>query len=217
MNSYDWIESVTHIEPLSNDEQHRLLRLWQNKQDGEARDTLVMSHIRYVIKFANRYKNYGVPFNDLVQQCILGLMQAADKFDFDKLNKQGKPHTFLTYATWKMRRHIQDAHNVGQVIRKPKNANYLPQYKSPILFTDMGNEDTVPDEGYIHPDYMESDEQVNNLFEGIPQRSKSMVLDRAQGLYYKQIAKKHGICTQRVQQICEKTYKQIKKNKKQLT
>jgi len=83
--------------------------------DGNAaRQHLVRSNSRLVIAMAKKYTNQGVPFLDLIQEGNLGLMKAADKFDW----RRG--HKFSTYATWWVRQAITRAlADQGRTIRLP--------------------------------------------------------------------------------------------------
>jgi len=207
-------KQATNHQPLSHDEQHEILRAWQNEGDTEARDKLVMSNMQFMLKFCHRYRSFNIPIEDLVQQCVLGLMKAADKFDFRKLNEEGKPFAFLTYGTWQMRRYIQDIIIVSQVIRKPKNIKDIDKYQPAFLFTDIcDGETTLPDVGYIPPDILQTDDELEYLLSDIPDRCRSMVIDRLNGLYLRDIAKKHGLSSERIRQLCNKTYDQILNNK----
>ena len=90
-------------------------RLRASAADGEAaRHHLVKANARLVIAMAKRYMNQGVPFLDLIQEGNLGLMKAADKFDW----RRG--HKFSTYATWWVRQAITRAlADQGRTIRVP--------------------------------------------------------------------------------------------------
>ena len=80
----------------------------------EARHHLVRANARLVIAMAKRYVNQGVPFLDLIQEGNMGLMKAADKFDW----RRG--HKFSTYATWWVRQAITRAlADQGRTIRVP--------------------------------------------------------------------------------------------------
>lgn len=80
----------------------------------EARDALVMHNLRLVYSIAARYKNRGVSYLDLVQEGTLGLIRAAEKFEFEK------GFRFSTYCfnwiTQSVRRYVGD---VGSLIRFP--------------------------------------------------------------------------------------------------
>jgi RNA polymerase primary sigma factor len=89
--------------------------LLRTSADGdEARKHLIRANSRLVIAMAKKYMNQGVPFLDLIQEGNLGLMKAADKFDW----RRG--HKFSTYATWWVRQAITRAlADQGRTIRVP--------------------------------------------------------------------------------------------------
>ena len=82
--------------------------------DERARNTLVERNLRLVVSVAKRYRGYGLPFEDLIQEGNLGLMKAAVKFDPDKGFK------FSTYASWWIRQAVARAvADKGRTIRVP--------------------------------------------------------------------------------------------------
>lgn len=82
--------------------------------DGAARRRLVEMNLRLVVSLAKRYRGYGLPFEDLIQEGNLGLIKAVDRFDPERGNR------FSTYATWWIRQRIGRAlSNNGRVIRVP--------------------------------------------------------------------------------------------------
>jgi RNA polymerase primary sigma factor len=62
--------------------------------DTKARTRLVEKNLRLVVSVAKKYRGYGVPFEDLIQEGNIGLMKAVNKFDHDR------GWRFSTYATW---------------------------------------------------------------------------------------------------------------------
>ena len=87
-------------------------RTWQNGQ--AAWDHLVKANSRLVISLAKKFRGQGVPFLDLIQEGNVGLMKAADKFEYQRGYK------FSTYATWWVRQAITRAlANQGRTIRLP--------------------------------------------------------------------------------------------------
>ncbi|MGC9522873.1 MAG: sigma-70 family RNA polymerase sigma factor [Anaerolineae bacterium] len=83
--------------------------------DGEvARQRFIEANTRLVISVAKRYRNYGLPFQDLIQAGNIGLIQAVDKFDYTMGNR------FSTYAIWWIRQAVKRAlTQQGHTIRLP--------------------------------------------------------------------------------------------------
>lgn len=87
---------------LEKDHEHALARLWREKGDEKALHELVQSYTRLVVSAAAKYKNYGLPMGDLIQEGNIGLMQAANRFEADRDVR------FSTYANWWIRSAMQD-------------------------------------------------------------------------------------------------------------
>lgn len=82
--------------------------------DMEARNELVEANLRLVVSIAKRFKGCGISFLDLIQEGNLGLITAADKFDYSKGNR------FTTFATWWIRQYISRAlADQSRTIRMP--------------------------------------------------------------------------------------------------
>lgn len=79
-----------------------LARRWREHRDERALHRLVTAYMRLAISMAAKYRRYGAPMNDLIQEASLGLMKAADKFD------PGRGVRFSTYAVWWIKASIQD-------------------------------------------------------------------------------------------------------------
>jgi RNA polymerase primary sigma factor len=84
------------------------------KGDLAAKDRMINSNLRLVVSQARRYEGQGLPLGDLVQEGMLGLIRAVEKFDWRK------GFRFSTYATLWIRQAIQRGiENTGRVIRLP--------------------------------------------------------------------------------------------------
>jgi RNA polymerase sigma-32 factor len=76
-----YMASVRKIPLLTEEEEKTLAERWHYAEDIEAAKQLVMSHLRYVVSIARRYKGYGLQLADLIQEGNIGLMKAVKKFN----------------------------------------------------------------------------------------------------------------------------------------
>ena len=79
---------------LSKEDEINFIKDWQLSKNQKSLNKIVSAHLRLVISIANKFRNYGLPINELVQEGNVGLMQAVDKFDLDRDVR------FSTYSSW---------------------------------------------------------------------------------------------------------------------
>jgi RNA polymerase sigma-32 factor len=97
-----FIRTAMKIPLLERDEEQDLAKAWRHNNDEAALHKLVTPYMRLVISTATRYRSYGLPIGDLVQEGNIGLMQAAAKFEPEREVR------FSTYATWWIRSSMQE-------------------------------------------------------------------------------------------------------------
>jgi RNA polymerase primary sigma factor len=86
--------------------------------DAAAKERMINSNLRLVISIAKRYQGHDVPLGDLVQEGVIGLNRAVEKFDWRRGFK------FSTYATWWIRQACQRAiSNLSKTIRVPTHVH----------------------------------------------------------------------------------------------
>jgi RNA polymerase sigma-32 factor len=93
---------AARAELLDAETEERLARAWRDRADEAALHRLVTAHMRLAISMAAKFRRYGAPMEDLIQEASLGLMRAAERFDPDRGVR------FSTYAAWWIRAAIQD-------------------------------------------------------------------------------------------------------------
>ncbi len=87
---------------LEKEHELDLARRWRNDGDEKALHELVKSYTRLVVSAAAKFRNYGLPMGDLIQEGNIGLMQAAARFEPERDLR------FSTYASWWIRSAMQD-------------------------------------------------------------------------------------------------------------
>ena len=96
-----YMAEISKYPILSREEEYRLAVMYRKKEDLEAAKKLITSNLRFVIKIAYKYRNYGINLMELIQEGNLGLMQAVKKFD------PTRGYRLITYAVWWIRAYIQ--------------------------------------------------------------------------------------------------------------
>jgi RNA polymerase sigma-32 factor len=86
---------------LSDEDERRTIHLWRTPRDHKALQKLVMANMRLIVAITKRYRHFGIPIDDLIQEGSIAVMRAADRFDPDRGTR------FSTYAVWHVRAAIR--------------------------------------------------------------------------------------------------------------
>ena len=97
-----FVASAMNVPLLSSEHEFDLARRWRENQDEAALHELVTAYMRLVISTAGRFRHYGLPIGDLIQEGNVGLMQAAARFEPEREIR------FSTYASWWIRSAMQE-------------------------------------------------------------------------------------------------------------
>lgn len=110
-----YLQEIGKIHVLSPDEEANLAKKIKSG-DGEARERLVLSNLRFVVSVAKQYQNHGLTLGDLINEGNMGLIKAAECFD------ETKGFKFISYAVWWIRQSILQAiAENARLIRLPLN------------------------------------------------------------------------------------------------
>jgi RNA polymerase primary sigma factor len=135
-----FLKGIGKVRLLSAPEEVELAkRIWRG--DLDAKQKMVESNLRLVVSIAKNYRNQGLPFLDLIQEGTIGLLRAAEKFDYRKGFK------FSTYATWWIRQAIARAlADKARTIRIPvhivEKLNKIGRAERKLV-TELGREPTA--------------------------------------------------------------------------
>jgi RNA polymerase sigma-32 factor len=102
MTSQTFIRAAMAAPYLDRDEEHELALNWRDGRDQQALNRITIAHMRLVVSMAARFRHYGLPAGDLVQEGFVGLLEAASRFEPEREVR------FSTYATWWIRASMQD-------------------------------------------------------------------------------------------------------------
>ncbi|MEM0908421.1 MAG: sigma-70 family RNA polymerase sigma factor, partial [Pseudomonadota bacterium] len=97
-----FVKAAMNAPYLEREEEHQLALRWRDDKDEDALSKLTAAHMRLVISIASRFRHFGLPMGDLIQEGHVGLLEAAARFEPERQVR------FSTYATWWIRASIQD-------------------------------------------------------------------------------------------------------------
>ncbi len=97
-----YITEINRFPLLTAEEEFKLAMHLKKDNDMEAAEKLIVSNLRFVVKIAHEYRNYGFKLADLIQEGNIGLIHAVKKFDPEK------GYRLISYAVWWIRAYIQN-------------------------------------------------------------------------------------------------------------
>uniref|UniRef100_UPI003D814AC8 RNA polymerase sigma factor RpoH n=1 Tax=Trichloromonas sp. TaxID=3069249 RepID=UPI003D814AC8 len=97
-----YMAQVKQFDLLSREEEYELAKRYRRDGDLEAAHRLTCANLRFVVKVAMEYRNYGMKLLDLIQEGNIGLMMAVKKFDPERGIR------LISYAVWWIRAYIQN-------------------------------------------------------------------------------------------------------------
>ena len=135
-----FLKEIGRVDLLTAPEEVALARRIE-RGDMEAKERMISANLRLVVSIAKNYRNQGLSFLDLIQEGTLGLVRAAEKFDYRKGFK------FSTYATWWIRQAIARAlADKGRTVRIPvhvvERLNKITRAERQLT-TELGREPTL--------------------------------------------------------------------------
>lgn len=109
-----YLQQIGKIPLLTAEQELEVAKKIKEKNDDKAKEMLVNANLRLVVSIAKKYIGRGLSFLDLIQEGNMGLMKAAEKFDY------AKGYKFSTYATWWIQQSITRAiADKSRIIRLP--------------------------------------------------------------------------------------------------
>jgi RNA polymerase primary sigma factor len=135
-----FLKDISRVRLLTAQEEVDLAKRIE-RGDLDAKQKMVESNLRLVVSIAKNYRNQGLPFLDVIQEGALGVLRAAEKFDYRKGSR------FSTYATWWIRQAIARAlADKARTVRIPvhvmEKLNKIDRAER-TLVTHLGHEPTA--------------------------------------------------------------------------
>ncbi len=155
-----FLKEIGRVDLLTAAEEVSLARRIE-RGDMEAKERMISANLRLVVSIAKNYRNQGLSFLDLIQEGTLGLVRAAEKFDYRKGFK------FSTYATWWIRQAIARAlADKGRTVRIPvhvvERLNKITRAERQLT-TELGREPTLQELSRMTELHVDEIEQIRKF------------------------------------------------------
>lgn len=195
-------------EVLSNEEINKLFNAYFEKHDYIAREMIIKSNLKLVLKIANRYTNMGMEFEDLVSCGNIGLMKAVDKFN--PCNEENA--SFATYASLWIKEEMRRALDYSRVVY---SGSYERREKNPYAEIRLDKEVDDDNERSMYDIFggndnqfeeMEKEESIKHLMKEMESLLSDMektviMMKYFQNITFENIGKRYGYTKQRIEQI----------------
>lgn len=215
----NYFKEIYKYKPMTKSDERKIGKKIKNGDDN-ARDKLITSNLKFVVNIAKLYKGYGVPFSDLISEGNIGLIKAADKFDYKKDVK------FISYSVWWIRQAIQEYLKKNEIISNIETSSDDLPIGSASCVNDQCDEEinySYNDE-YLtdfndDAENIEKDriKMINKLLSSLSPREADIIrtyfgLNNGQEMTLEDIGAQYGLTKERVRQIKEKAIRKIRSN-----
>lgn len=161
-----YMTEISNYPVLSREEEYELAMKYKNDGDLDAARKLVTSNLKFVVKVANEYKNYGLNTMDIIQEGNVGLMHAVKGFD------PTKGYRVISYAVWWIRAYIQN-----YIIKSwslVKVGTTQAQRKLFYKLRSTKNQMEIGEENLSSQDYKELANKLNVTYEAVIEMDQRM-------------------------------------------
>ncbi|MCF0117116.1 MAG: RNA polymerase sigma factor RpoD/SigA [Bacilli bacterium] len=151
-----YLADIRKTKPLSLEEEQILFKLLKNGNNA-ARNKLIYSNMRFVLKVAMQYKSCNIPLTDLINEGAIGLSEAVDRFD------PTMGYKFISFAVWWIKAYITKAINEkANLVRIP--ANKSVELRKALKENSKGHElpDEIKEIAQFSQTHVSFDNQINN-------------------------------------------------------
>lgn len=202
-----YFADIKHFKSLSRKEERELgVRIKQG--DKEALNKLVQHNLKFVVSMAKKYRDKGVPFEDLISEGNLGLYHAAEKYDGSRETR------FITYAVWWIKNSFNECIKRNDRINEMDIDDFLwGKNKSDTFRTEIINERF---EEQLN-DIQSRNASINELMECLQERERKVVamffgLDGKKEMNLDEIGQDMNLSMERVRQIKDVALIKLKTN-----